>query len=493
MANYVLQIDLVGAEKAEGILNSLSGLGSKLGKSGLKEGVESILKKADKIPAQLVRFDGWGKAMLRAGLDAGKGMKFWEDAVKRATSNSKADLEDWRRRMAGNTPNVHISGQGGGMAWTENPFQKEANAFGAGGLASAGQSLPKTADEIAAIKAAEEKKRMEEDRIADATARFRENRAKKLAAESVRNLKADTIFKKDMSFLMMPLFNPGSMWATLFASRQVFSALNTAPGGSLLGKMGGVSALAGTGILVGAATVAGMALKGLATAVQQTIKAFEQGRLLYAKALNNGMGLGFSTKRSLLAETMGVSEQDIFKFGAQLAYLNPKLEQASRILAATAPTLTATTWEWKVLQADLSATWALLASDLAPTLDVVIGGLDQLVKMFNSLADSKLFKMIIGSAFSAIFPNASTLFSMVDMLGKGGTSGMPAPQQWMKQLPASAWEHMGLQISQIGGGNNYMKDTAKNTKDAVKYLSQMAKSAIIGNGNFGMAATHNNP
>ncbi len=494
MANYVLQIDLVGAEKAEGILQKLSGMGNNLRKSGLKDGVESVLKKAEKIPGQLVKFDGWGKSMLRAGLDAAKGMKWWEDSVKRATNNSKKDLDEWRKRMAGNTPNIHIAGQGGGTADPTNPFQKEADAFGGGGLASAGQALPKTAEEIAEAKANAVEKQKELDKIADGIAVWRDKMAKARAAKSARDLKADVTFKKDMSFLMMPFFNPGSMWATLFSSRQVFSALNTAPGGSLLGKMGGVSALAGTGILVGAATAAGMALKGLAVIVEHTIKAFEQGSLLYAKALNNGMGLGFSTKRSLLAETMGVSEQDIFKFGAQMAYLNPKLEQASRILAATAPALTATTWEWKVLQADLSATWALLASDLAPMLDVVIGGLDQLVKMFNSLADSKLFKILIGSAFSALFPNASTLFSMVDMLGKGGTGRMPAPQQWMKQLPASTWEHMGLQISQIGGANNYMRDTAKNTKDAVKYLSQIAKgTAASMAGNFGMSPVANNP
>jgi len=51
------------------------------------------------------------------------------------------------------------------------------------------------------------------------------------------------------------------------------------------------------------------------------------------------------------------------------------------------------------------------------------------------------------------------------------SGGAPSPVAYMKQLPASQWEHMGLIIG--GSGTNYAKDTAKNTAKMVQLLEKV--------------------
>jgi hypothetical protein len=363
-------------------------------------------------------------------------------------------------------------------------------------------------------------------------------------------------FKKDMSFLMMPLFNPGSMWATLFSGRQTYSALNTGPGKAFSAKfLGGMGAGAGTATLVAGATALGLALKALTTTVKQTMAAYENARQIYAKALTNGMGTQFTVKRSMLAQIMGVSEQDVFRFGAQMAYLNPKLEWAANILSRTTTPLTQVSWEFKILGENTKAMFSSLSVEAAPALLVFTNSLSNLVKYITEHAhDFNEFMLGNGwvketsqeikdrqdqnftdenyKAYSGRLPNgktvgigsgpleklmpdtgsghyaddfrkrfekltlkqfekitsgkgiennkASEIYSWIKHPpGKGGDSdsSMPSPQAWMKQLPASHWEKMGLVT--MGGGQNYAKDTAKNTRDianGIKTLVVAAKS-----------------
>ena len=52
---------------------------------------------------------------------------------------------------------------------------------------------------------------------------------------------------------------------------------------------------------------------------------------------------------------------------------------------------------------------------------------------------------------------------------------MPKPQAWMKQMPASTWEHMGLQVGG-GGGTDYNRQTAMNTKETNSHLKELIKA-----------------
>ena len=283
-------------------------------------------------------------------------------------------------------------------------------------------------------------------------------------------------FKKDMSFLMMPLFNPGSMWATMFSGRQTFSALNTATGASFLkNKMGGISAGMATGVLVGAATAVGLALKALGAVVSETTKSFENARQLYAKALTGGMGLGFTAKRSMVANIMGVSETEVFRFGSQMAYLNPRLQQASEILAKTAGPLTQVSWEFKILQADLSAMFSKLASDMAPAIDNFIVGLDKLVQFLTR--NVGLFEKMWIATNPALYLGFK-LFQK--KYSEADQSKMPGITSWMKQLPASSWEKMGLQVGP--NANNYARQTAQNTRQMARDLGIIAQSVSGGGG-----------
>lgn len=343
-----------------------------------------------------------------------------------------------------------------------------------------------------------------------------------LAALAEKNAKDAVTFKKDMSFLMMPLFNPGSMWATLFSGRQTYSALNTGPGKAFSAKfLGGMGAGAGTATLVAGATALGLALKALTVTVKQTIAAYENARQIYAKALTNGMGTQFTVKRSMLAQIMGVSEQDVFRFGAQMAYLNPKLEWASNILAKTATPLTQVSWQFKVLQTDMSAMFAKIGTDFAPVANIFIDWIDKIIKkltgpVHDQTKVDKFFaenpqsvgQMLKGIGLGlTIQKDTGKKGSVLDQLNtakgkdkakwfrvakmspedaihnldlakkwKMFDGGMPSPQAWMKQLPAAHWEKIGLVT--MGGSANYAKDTARNTKDIANGIRTLVQNVI---------------
>jgi hypothetical protein len=251
--------------------------------------------------------------------------------------------------------------------------------------------------------------------------------------------------------------------------------------------------MVGAGIVTAAATVLGIALKGLGMVVQQTIKAFETARQLYAKSLTSGMGLQWTAKRGLLASIMGVSEQDVFRFGAQMAYLNPKLEQASRILAQTATPLTQVSWQFKVLEADMSALFAQLANDAAPTL-LKLGDAMANVVNWTGRWYHALIQLTNLPALGAMLKIGNPITTWLLNKLAGLESKMPSPQAWMKQLVAGAEEHHGLVVG--GGGMNYQREISKNTRmmaAGIKELVHLSQRSKYSRNSWGMSGTVNNP
>ena len=208
---------------------------------------------------------------------------------------------------------------------------------------------------------------------------------------------------------------------------------------------------------------------------------------LYSNALQNGMGLNFSIKRSKLAEIMGVSEQDVFRFGAQMAYLNPKLEQANNILAKTAIPLTEISWQWKILQTDLSATFAKLTNDAKPAIMAFLNGLDLFVKSLNKHAT-----FLRGVSDYLSYGVTGNIMSK-QIHADENKNGIPEPQAWMKQLPASSLEKMGLVT--MGGSQNYQKDISKNTKEIAAGIKILIgqNSGKRQNSSFGMSPNTSQP
>ncbi len=301
-------------------------------------------------------------------------------------------------------------------------------------------------------------------------------------------------FMKDMTFLMMPMMNPGSVWATLFSTRQTFSALSTQTGQGLLKKFGmsGLGgAAAGTGILVGAATAAGVALMGLKKAVEGAMKAYESARLLYAKSLmTGGLGLSFSIQRGMISSVLGVSEEELMKFGVQIGILAPKLKWASDIIAGTNPRLTAVGWQFKILNQDLQAMFAMLAYDGASAMYKFISALDWFIrKMTEAYRELKKPILFAGKTafdvYSANHPVVAALFKFFGYVEKAipDVKDAPLPTSNMKQLRASAWEHMGLVIG--SGTQNSAQETAKNTKRMAEILQKMHDSIMRNRGHGG--------
>jgi hypothetical protein len=374
--------------------------------------------------------------------------------------------------------------------------------------------------------------------------------------------------------------------------------------GGIAGGLFGKGGIAGFSEIFIAFKVGKFAFDQLIKAVKETVKAYENARQIYAKSLIGGMGLNFTVKRGTLASIMGVSEQDVFRFGAQMAYLNPKIEWATKILADTAKPLTQVSWEFKILEQNLAALFAKIANAAAPAILSFIDAVNEMIKSFGDtstieywvnimtktaaaltltvgaivaacqglvvgvqlLADSltwlleqitniftriknwhgaekarndaqqamvdegvktgrqhsrqeikdagdKAYKdyqdaPLIDTkdafrptmiAIDSLNKTSEGFQKMAESLWNGGDKKkrqeMPNPQSWMKQLPASSWEKMGLVT--MGSNQNYAKDTAKNTRDTAKAVTAMAKHFMSRGGKdlgtFGMSALTNNP
>jgi hypothetical protein len=544
---YSLQIDLLGGEKVESIMQKLQGLTGALGQGGSifgggqSGGTSPISKQADDV-ARLTKQVQAGTVGVHA---LGKELKNLGQGGGGNLGNLGKLPDALRQKIFAQHPELKAE-------W-DAKTNPAASTKG-------------------------EKEKDNGDKYALAGSRLNIAMKMRAAMDAAKSAQDATTFKKDMSFLMMPLFNPGSMWATLFSGRQTYSALNTGPGKAFSAKfLGGMGAGAGTATLVAGATALGLALKALIITVKQTMAAYENARQIYAKALTNGMGTQFTVKRSMLAQIMGVSEQDVFRFGAQMAYLNPKLEWAANILSRTTTPLTQVSWEFKILGENTKAMFSSLSVEAAPALLVFTNSLSNLVKYITEHAhDFNEFMLGNGwvketsqeikdrqdqnftdenyKAYSGRLPNgktvgigsgpleklmpdtgsghyaddfrkrfekltlkqfeeitsgkgiennkASEIYSWIKHPpGKGGDSdsSMPSPQAWMKQLPASHWEKMGLVVG--GGATNYARNTERNTREAAQALKTIAGFIAHGGqfgghgsgGSFGMNPMTSNP
>jgi len=275
----------------------------------------------------------------------------------------------------------------------------------------------------------------------------------------------------------------------------------------------------------------------LVSVIEKTIQSYDDARKLYAKSLMSGLGVGFTAKRANLAEILGVDETEVLRFGAALTYLGAKLEFANEVAAKTNKELTGVGWEFKILEKNIGALWMQIASGLSPAMmaftenlnallvsigksdfvkalasavDVALIGLNDIVGVIELVVSAFVTGLkVIGDGLAYIIAKALNLLSRVpglggiggfdtdkikqdmadslnanvDLLKKvagnwlGGDSskGVPTAQSYMKQLPASSWEKMGLVIG--GGTNNYAQQTAKNTKD----IADMMRASRRGN------------
>jgi hypothetical protein len=501
---YTLQIDLAGAQGVENALQRIISLQNQLKSPGQSGSIQS-----GKTSSSGSIFDQFGRPIESTT----RVLRSYTDAVKLA----RLETEKMEASFSRNLNKV--------LAYSSKVFPEQSGDFGTGRLPNivTGENSNNWHD--AHVKAWSETRTMHGDldpsqvTITDYEKMDRDKqKASRIAStkrsdkyerrvESSREKEARDLvtFKKDMSFLIMPAFNPGSMWATLFSARQTYSAMNTMHGKEFRDKwMKGMSAEKATALLVGAATAAGTALIALRTIVGETVKAYAQGANLYKRSMTGGMGLQFESKRGILASILGVGENDVPRYGSQTSYLMPKISESAKILADTAPALTKVNWEFNVLKVDISALAAKLASNAGPAVMKFITHLDVLVKFLTKSSDviSRDFSMIKKTSplywFHRLTEAASNKLygvtqSQVDKAYGGNASNFPTPNAWMKQLPASAWEKMGLVT--FGGQVNYQKQIAQATRETVQELRKMGTQLMHAGGHvlFGMHPSVSNP
>ena len=471
---YELKLDLVGGKDVENLLSQLKGLSASLSKSGSIFGGSSGASKQNKELRDNLK-------LLDQVIESQKKIARLREAEKNVRIYGIGTAVPGMNPETAKTM-ISSSGDVSGLKRLRGYIDENGN------VVSTGAVLGPAMKRRLAIRTPQVP---EMDDIFKKSGFFTKGPAAEL------RLKQDMLkFYNDMALLQLPLMRPGSPWGIAFAARGVSKGLlGTAKGRGLMGAFGlsGASgAMLGATALVAGATAIGVAFMGLKKIVEETTKAYENARQLYAKALQSGMGLKFTTQRSLIAGVMGVSETEVFRFGAQMAYLNPRLAQASKILAETAIPLAKVSWQSKILGADMQALAAKLANDAAPAVMLFLASLDNLVKFLTDKSSFLLKMAVTGAALTMGPSGAEIMLNQISSMIKAyGIGNMPSPQGWMKQLPASTWEHMGLVVG--GDRRNYNKETANNTARLVHIFTQKQKDPIQTYSRFGLYQGTSNP
>ena len=354
-----------------------------------------------------------------------------------------------------------------GMQNIKKEVQSLSSAMAGGGNMGSLKNMPESLRQKIFAQHPELKKEFDEKFLKVASLPMDE----KARRERMRDLKDRAAFMKDLTFGMMPLTNPGSPWGTLFATRQIFSAMTTQHGQGLLGKFGMVgttgAGLAAGGIVAGL-TAVGAGLMAFRKALDGAKGAIQQAFGIYSGSAQSGLSAQYYTRRQSLAGIFGIqgNPNQVFLFGAAVAQVESKISSATTTIAKNSKPLGEFEVAVRVMKLNFEAAYSSLAVKLLPAMNAWVNAL-------NALATIKPPKWMDSIAKGALQlnPFSSMLANLTNVLGvKYGTGsmfgagGLPGLGSFMKQLPVSSWEKMGLQI---GGGSemlNYTKQIAQNTR-----------------------------
>lgn len=117
----------------------------------------------------------------------------------------------------------------------------------------------------------------------------------------------------------------------------------------------------------------------LKKSVDAVVESYARAQKIYAKSLTSGLGVGQTTKRGILASAIGVSEDEVMRFGDAVSYLNPKIEKASKVLADTATPLTAVYLNFQSLKVSAQALFSTIAMNLKPAIEDIITGFQEMI------------------------------------------------------------------------------------------------------------------
>ena len=233
------------------------------------------------------------------------------------------------------------------------------------------------------------------------------------------------------------------------------------------------------------------ALKMFKAALDSVVAAFEKAKKLYVGGALSGFGTRMQTSRTAIAGILGVSENDVIRFGEAYRYFSRQLKDSLDNIAKNARPLAETNMQWGVLKVKLESFASTVAVSLKPAIDSFIDKTGELVDFLqkNTATTAKIAKTawsftptsLIAGGLGGLFRGLGSLsgggsfmsgFLNQEMFGKNKSPNIP-PQ--MKQLGASAWEKMGLVIGGTGG-TNYAQQTATNTKTTNNLLRELKRS-----------------
>jgi hypothetical protein len=303
----------------------------------------------------------------------------------------------------------------------------------------------------------------------------RRREVKPTSPEAVAKSTVATI--KELSFLGLPLTNPTSPWAYMFAGRQLYSAMSGRAGGWLLGKMGmrtmaaeggtagaaGAAAAGSAGLLAGgiltggilaAVAALGLSLAALVKMINIATEKMKESLNNISEAAQQGLNLRFYLQRNWIAQTLGVSNPNqVFAFGPLYQKLADQTNKSFDTISKLAPQLAGDALKLKLLQLRRETAYYKLSPFFGK---VKLGYSEFFTQIIEGFSDFYSWLDKEGNNLvDKFFPPSQKTLPL--KASKGGVSASEDQSKnlfgfippLMKQLPASQLEHMGLVI---GGG-----------------------------------------
>jgi hypothetical protein len=250
------------------------------------------------------------------------------------------------------------------------------------------------------------------------------------------------------------------------------------------------AALAGLRVAIG---IAKFAFEKLIAPLRMVAASAEAARRIYARQLQTGLGGEFTVRRSILADAIGVGEDEVMNYGKAISALNGRFAYAIKVMTETTPALTATGWRMRELNANMAAAAAEFAVSMKNVTDAVLDAANKLTKYFSetfrkgkelrdmlAYAEEQRAKGKQVYAYSQlngenVFKRGESGFSSFskefnekwqkdfkDWLKANRGDVAPTPTSTSSRLPSSPWERMGLVLGT--GGADHARATAENTK-----------------------------
>lgn len=238
------------------------------------------------------------------------------------------------------------------------------------------------------------------------------------------------------------------------------------------------AALAGLRVAVGYVRFAFNALLVPLRAFYNLLKqTAEQARQNYAKALTSGgLPLEFTTRRNMLADAIGVGEQEVWQYANAVLYLNARIADATHSIAQSTPALAEFSYSSKALKYSTQAIRMSVTSEFAPAMRSVVDVIRETVDRLRPAAQG--FAVYWKGTLAGILAAQGNM-SLAAMLARSKEGELGNPEAFSRRLPVSSWERMGLVVGM--GGNNPAAETARNTKTMVQLMQGWNRAGNAGN------------